>query len=341
MERMVVLGTGNKADMTKRFFSIFCFLFLLSACQPEGGTTPGKKPTSKPAKKVDVKIPVFNENTAYDYIAKQVAFGPRVPGTDAHKACADWMELELGGLADKVEVQTSRGIIPGGGEVPIYNIIASFNPDKKKRVLLCAHWDTRPWADEDTERKDEPIDGANDGGSGVGVLLEIANRLKQDRVDYGVDIVLFDLEDAGKPGIADSYCKGSQYWGQQAVESGYKADYGILLDMVGAENALFYQEGLSKQIAQPILDKVWSAANDAGYSSYFEHKAVSPVTDDHKYVHFYTRIPIIDIIQYDNYTHFGDYWHTHDDNMDVISKETLKAVGQTVLQVLYTENAAS
>lgn len=327
-------------NMQQRLGLLLFLSLLFFACEPDGNKgSASKKPA---AKKIDVKVPVFNENTAYDYIAKQVAFGPRVPGSDAHKECADWMEAELTGIADKVEVQKGSGTIPGTDKVvPIYNIIASFNPEKNKRVLLCAHWDTRPWADEDSERQDEPIDGANDGGSGVGVLLEIAQRLKADRVDYGVDIVLFDLEDAGKPGITDSYCKGSQYWGKKALESGYKANYGILLDMVGAENALFYQEGLSRQIAQPILDKVWSAANDAGYSSYFEHKAVNPVTDDHKYVHYYTRIPIIDIIQFDNFTQFGDYWHTHKDNMDVISKRTLKAVGQTVLQVLYSENTST
>jgi len=319
--------------------ALLCTLLCFTSCVEENGaSSSSSKPSATKTKKTDVKVPAFNENAAYDYIAKQVAFGPRVPGSEAHKKCADWMETELGGVADKVEVQTGRTVIPGGTEVPIYNIIASFNPDKKKRVLLCAHWDTRPWADEDDERQDEPIAGANDGGSGVGVLLEIANRLQADRLNYGVDIVLFDVEDAGKSNIPDSYCLGSQYWGKRAKDSGYKADFGILLDMVGAENALFYQEGLSKQIAQPILDKVWSAANDAGYSSNFVHRTVNPVTDDHKYVYAFTRIPIIDIIQFDN--NFGAFWHTHDDDMDVISKTTLKAVGQTVLQVLYSENSA-
>lgn len=317
-------------------------VFAFSACQPDASSAGNKKTTKPSDKKIEVKVPNFNENTAYDYIAKQVAFGPREPGSEAQKKCADWLETELGGVADKVQVQEGKTVIPGGKEVPIYNIIASFNPKSQNRVLLCAHWDTRPWADEDTERKEEPIDGANDGGSGVGVLLEIANRLKADRVNYGVDIVLFDVEDAGKSGIEDSYCLGSQYWGKQALESGYRARYGILLDMVGAENAVFYQEGLSKRIAQPILDKVWAAANDAGYSSYFDYRAVNPITDDHKYVHYYTRTPIIDIIQFDNRSGgFGEFWHTHDDNMDVISKETLKAVGQTVLHVLYSEKLPS
>lgn len=321
------------------------FIVLILACQDEQKAPGTKKPnttkktTPKQEPEIKVDVPKFDADKSYEYIAKQVAFGPRVPGSDPHLACRDWMKSELEKTADQVTIQESTDKNFEGKTVPIYNVIASFNPKAKERILLCAHWDTRPFADQDTKDKDKPIDGANDGGSGVGVLLEIANQLKQNPVDIGVDIVLFDTEDGGMPGYADSYCLGSQYWGKEAKKSGYKAKYGILLDMVGGKNALFYQEGLSKKHGQHVLDKVWKAANTAGQSSFFSYESVSELTDDHKYVMFYTGIPTIDIIQYERFNGFGSFWHTHDDNMDVISKRTLKAVGQTVLQVLYQENA--
>lgn len=318
-------------------------MMLFLACQetekkpaPTSSKT-NNKPATKKQEAINVDVPDFNADQSYAYIEKQVAFGPRVPGTPEHVACRDWMKSELERFADKVEIQESTVKAFNGTTLPIYNVIASFNPDVKKRILLCAHWDTRPFADEDTKDQDKPIDGANDGGSGVGVLIEIANQLKQNPVELGVDIVLFDTEDYGKSGYADSYALGSQYWGKEAKKSGYKAEYGILLDMVGAKNALFYQEGLSRKHAQHVLDKVWKAANSAGQSSFFSYEPVSELTDDHKYVMFYTGIPTIDIIQFERFNGFGSFWHTHDDNMDIISKRTLKAVGQTVLQVLYQE----
>ena len=223
------------------------------------------------------------------------------------------------------------------------NIVASFNPDAKKRVLLCAHWDTRPWADEDIVDQDKPILGANDGGSGVGVLIEIARQLSQNPIDLGVDIVLFDAEDYGNSDIVDSYCLGSQYWSKKPHIPGYKAKYGILLDMVGAEGAYFFQEGVSMHYAADVVKKVWETAHKAGYRQYFIFNQFdfSQLTDDHLYVNRYAKIPCIDIIQYDknNPKGFGSFWHTHEDNMNIISTATLKAVGQTVLEVLYREAA--
>jgi len=230
--------------------------------------------------------------------------------------------------------------VPDGKTVPMMNIISKFNPSAKNRILLCAHWDTRPWADEDSERMEEPILGANDGGSGVGVLMSIAKQLSETPVNIGVDIIFFDVEDYGKSSVQDSYFLASQDWAKDAGKKGYKSNYGILLDMVGAADAIFYQEAFSKVTAQHVLDKVWSAANKAGYSSYFNYGQVPPVTDDHRYVNLHTQIPIIDIIQFNGHEGFGGFWHTHEDNMDVISKSTLKAVGQTVMQVIYEENAA-
>jgi Zn-dependent M28 family amino/carboxypeptidase len=205
-------------------------------------------------------------------------------------------------------------------------------------VLLCAHWDTRPFADQDIKDQDKPILGANDGASGVGVLLEIAAVLKKQPVEIGVDIVLFDAEDWGdnSGAVENSYCLGSQFWAKNPHVPSYKADFGILLDMVGAPNAVFGFEGYSLAEAQTYLSMVWSSANNAGYSGYFKNFERGYVTDDHVYVMKHLKIPMIDIIDCDLNTssHFGKYWHTHADNMNAIDKNTLKAVGQTLLDVI-------
>ncbi|RYZ87092.1 MAG: M28 family peptidase [Moraxellaceae bacterium] len=197
---------------------------------------------------------------------------------------------------------------------------------------------------------------ANDGGSGVGVLLEIARQLSlaQQQPNVGVDIVLFDGEDYGYDGehtdavakagthsnaTTDSWCLGSQYWSKNLVPAGYKADYGILLDMVGARGARFAREGLSRMYAGHVVNKVWTTASQLGYSSIFIPYDSDPITDDHQYVMQYAKIPMIDIIEYNinGTNYFGDYHHTHDDDMKLIDPITLKAVGQTVLQVIYSE----
>ena len=185
--------------------------------------------------------------------------------------------------------------------------------------------------------------GANDGASGVGVLLEVARQLHLNEPIIGVDIVLFDLEDWGTPEFytapqrEDTWCLGSQYWSQQAVKSGYKAEFGILLDMVGAPNAQFYKEQISTYYASFAVEKVWNAAQSLGFGSYFINQSGGAVTDDHLYVNRVANIPCIDIIQYNPYstTGFGDYWHTVDDTMKNIDKNTLYVVGQTLLQVIY------
>lgn len=321
---------------------LLSFLILFAACQSGTEQASGNKANSDKenaeAAKPKIPTPNFNADSAYVYIEKQVAMGPRVPGTPTQKIAADWMANKLRALGAKVTVQEATVKVYNGKEVPMYNIIGAYKPEAQTRVALFAHWDTRPFADMDTERTDEPILGANDGGSGVGVLLEIARQLQKTPANVGVDIILFDVEDYGVQ-VAETYCLGSQYWSKTPHIEGYKAKYGILLDMVGAGDAIFHQEGHSLAYAKPIVDKVWKAANRAGYSSYFPYRKVSPITDDHYFVNKIARIPTIDIIQYDPHTEkgFGDFWHTHDDDMDVISKTTLKAVGQTVLETIYSE----
>ena len=287
--------------------------------------------------------PPFSPDSAYAYVAKQVAFGPRVPGTAAHEACGDWLVQTLSGWADEVSEQKTTVKAWDGKTLPVRNITARFNPEHPRRVLLCAHWDTRPIADEDTERQSEPISGANDGGSGVAVLLELARQFHRSDPGIGIDMVLFDTEDYGNPKVEDSYCLGSQYWATQARKTGYTAEFGILLDMVGAEGAVFYREGISMHYAPDVVERVWRAAATAGHRSYFVYnqEPFPPLTDDHLYVNQIAGIPTIDIIQYDRESPkgFGEFWHTHRDDMPIISLQTLRAVGETLGVVLREEGA--
>ncbi len=324
----------------KSLLLLVLIAFCFSACDRTGTTEPpAKKPkTKKP--KLQVDRPAFDADAAYAYVEEQLAFGPRVPGTPAQAKCANWLKTELELSADKVYVQEDRVILPGKNkELPMFNVIGSFNPSAKNRVLLCAHWDTRPVADQDDERKDEPIPGANDGGSGTAVLLEIAKQLKAKPVkQIGVDIVLFDVEDYGDSGVADSYCLGSQYWSRNPHIPGYKANFGILLDMVGAKGSVFLQEANSISYARNIVKDVWNIGHALGYSSFFLKERTGAVTDDHLYVNRIAKIPTIDIIQYDPNIFskgFGDYWHTHEDDISIIDRTTLKVVGETVLATVY------
>lgn len=288
--------------------------------------------------------PTFNADSAFYFIETQVAFGPRVPNSPAHKACANYLVETLQNMGAEVIEQDFIATAFSGTKLESKNIIASFNPNASKRIVLGAHWDSRPFADQDTEDREKPIDGANDGASGVGVLMEIMRVLQQDKkASVGVDVVFFDSEDYGQPeGMEykpDTWCLGSQHWSKNPHKPNYSADYGILLDMVGAKDARFYKEGVSMEYASHIVLRVWKTAEKIGHGHFFVNEETGSITDDHTYVNKYAKIPMIDIIQHDpsSPSYFGKYWHTHDDTMEVIDKETLKAVGQTVLQVIYNE----
>lgn len=316
---------------------------LLAACQPE--TAPVHQPETKLPELPPV--PLFNGDSAYAFVAKQVAFGPRVPGTAAHKACGDWLVEKLKGYGGTVVEQNAEVTIYSGQKVPMRNIIASWQPGKKERILLFAHWDTRPMADQDPERKTGSIDGANDGGSGVGVLLEIARQLSTQAAQVGVDIFLTDVEDWGEPhgamGIGQesykTWCLGTQYWVKNPHMPDYKARFGILLDMVGGQDAKFAKEGWSMRYAAGVVNKVWKAAAAAGHGDRFLSEVRNHVgVDDHVFVNEGLNIPSIDIIAFDAATNaFPATWHTHADNLANIDKESLQAVGATVAQVVWTE----
>lgn len=291
--------------------------------------------------------PVFNADSAYIYVEKQVAFGPRVPGSVAHNACGDYLVKKLTDFGAQVIEQKAELTHYDGKNVIIRNIIGCYQPEKKKRILLFAHWDSRPFADEETdgERQQQPIAGADDGASGVGVLLEIARNIHQNPTEVGVDIIFFDMEDWGQPSFnadfvqGDWWCVGSRYWSEQPHIENYKASYGILLDMVGASGATFLREGYSSQYAPEVLQKVWSTALKLGYGNYFLNESGGYITDDHVPVNRYHRAPSIDIINLkkDSHTGFAPHWHTHKDDMRNIDNNTLNAVGQTVMEVIYTE----
>ena len=317
---------------------VSCALFSCSNEAPKKNKTAPKK---------TVEIPSFNEDSAFDFIAKQVAFGPRVPNTSGHDACAEYLIETLNAYCDTVIVQEAQLTAFDGTVLDSKNIIASFKPKRAKRLMLCAHWDTRPFADQDDENQNIAIDGANDGGSGVGVLLEIARQFAMKKPDIGVDIILFDSEDYGQPNESEfprmehSYCLGSQYWSQNLHKPNYFAKYGILLDMVGGKDAVFTQELASVTFAPQAVKKVWNTAASLGYGNYFQFQKTQLIIDDHLYINNLAqgRVPTIDIIEHDASTesNFYEHWHTHDDNLDNIDKNTLKAVGQTVMQVVYSE----
>ena len=280
----------------------------------------------------------FNSDSAYQYIAKQVSFGPRVPNTAAHRNCAVWMEAMLNKWADTVYVQSFDAKNYKGEIWKAKNLIGAFNPENSHRILLCAHWDTRPQADQDAMDKTTPSDGANDGGSGVGVLLEIARQLHANKPELGIDIIFFDVEDGGSNSedVKDTWCLGSQYWAKHPHVPYYKAKNGILLDMVGAKDATFAREGMSVRFDNNFLSTIWQTAASLEFGNYFINYTKGPITDDHYYVSIFANIPTIDIIDYNSKTEsgFGDYWHTHKDNMSIIDRQTLNAVGKTVLQTV-------
>jgi hypothetical protein len=298
---------------------------------------------------VHVNVSLFNADTAYSYIQTQVNFGARVPGTPAQRQCAVWMEDHLKIVCDTVYKQDITVRVGNGKMLPCINLIGSIHPASKKRILLLTHWDSRPWADRDTKDRNMPILAADDAGSGVGVLLELARALKSHPLpaSIGVDILFTDVEDYGKDDKNEnwgdsSYCIGTQYWAKHPHVPHYTAAFGILLDMVGAKDAHFLMEGTSTHYADDVQQKVWIAANTAGYSSYFPFEPGGQIIDDHKYVNELIQIPTIDVINLsaNTATGFAPHWHTHNDNMEIIDKATLKAVGQTLLQVLYEESAA-
>ena len=315
-------------------------LLGFAGCKNGGNEDPngGKKPTPPPKPKVEVS---FDADSAYRYVAEQVAFGPRVPGTAEHQQTMVYLVKKLKQFSDTAYVQSGPFTNSTRREVMVYNVIGQFNPTSQKRFVLAAHWDTRPTSDEDENKPGEKFDGANDGASGVGVLIEIARQLSMLNPELGIDIVFFDREDGGESGgLRDTWCIGSQFWSNKVLTSEYSAQNAILLDMVGAKNATFGHEIYSSQYNQNLLAETWRTGQGLGYGSYFLNMQGGMITDDHIFMSRIAGVPTIDIIHHDlnTPTGFPDHWHKQSDNMDAIDKNTLKAVGHTVLQVVMDHN---
>ncbi len=335
----------NNALKNLLFICVFCI--GLVACKDE--PVKDQKTNQPPAA---VAAPKFQADSAFAMIKKQVDFGPRVPGSAAHIQCGDWMVSTLKTYGANVIEQKGSVVTFDGKNVPLRNIIAEFNPSAKKRIVLAAHWDTRPFADKDPDESKwkKPIDGANDGGSGVGVLMEIARLLQAQAPKVGVDLIFFDVEDYGTPEFVKNqddnsvftWCLGSQYWLRQPHKAGYIAEAGILLDMVGAKDATFNKEGKSVDAAPGMVGRLWNTAAKLGHGSYFRDETVQEIVDDHQFM-IMAGIPTANIIDmrpevkamgFAGYT-FGNFHHTHNDNLSVIDVATLKAVGETVIHVVW------
>lgn len=297
--------------------------------------------------KVQPVGPDFNADSAYIYLQEQCDFGPRTMNSTAHDKCEKWIIQKFEQYGCKVTTQ--KATLNGYDGTPLRstNIMASYNPKATTRIMFCAHWDCRPWADNDPDSTNwhKPIVAANDAASGVGVMIELARILKGSGLELGVDFICFDAEDYGTPqwfegeDPGDTWALGAQYFANNLPE-GYAPRYGILLDMVGGVGAKFYREGMSMQYAPAIVKKVWNAARQVGFGSYFPKADGGMITDDHIPVNQTANIPCIDVIPYYPdcaQSSFGPTWHTIADNMDNIDKNTLKAVGQTMVQVLFTE----
>lgn len=335
---MVHLGVKRRLS-----FTLLSLVLLTFGCT--SNTSNKEEDTVTKNTKPAIVAPRVNSDSAFAYVKAQVDFGPRIPNSVAQSKCANWLAEKMKSFSDTVIVQDFRTRGFDGKTLNGKNIISSFNPKMGNRILLCAHWDSRPFADQDSVRKDEPIDGANDGASGVGVLIEVARQLSIAKPQIGVDIIFFDIEDYGQPEdskfpeMADSYCLGSQYWSKNLHVPNYFARYGILLDMVGGENAKYTQEGTSVRYAPAVVDLVWKAGSEIGYSDYFLFEKTKPIIDDHFYINQLAQIRCVDIIHFDNATpsNFWKHWHTHGDTIDKIDKKSLQVVGQTLMEVLYRE----
>ncbi|HWB62765.1 MAG TPA: M28 family peptidase [Chitinophagales bacterium] len=337
-----------------RFSVLFCgAMMFISSCdkcnKPKDDSN-----TVTPVKSVTVNPPLFNSDSAYAYTQAQVDFGPRNMNSKGHDECGKWLIEKLKPLVDTVYLQHFDQTTFDGVNLHCTNIIGAINPKAKTRILLTSHWDSRPWADQDKVDRNKPFLSASDGASGVATLLEVARDIKTKALNnVGIDIFFNDAEDYGYAQTLDglvkvtgetenTFCIGAQYWSKNPHVPGYKADFGILLDMAAGHNAVFTRDGTSSFNAAWVQDMVWSNAQQIGLSSFFSNQNTPALTDDHYYINQISKIPTIDIISYDATSPSGifpAYWHTHNDNMSVIDKLTLDAVGRTLLYTIYKYDA--
>jgi len=325
-----------------KYFRIIIFTFagltlLLSSCDGDKKSKNHLSTTKKDVKKKSLKIPAFNGDSAFAHVKKQVDFGPRVTGREAHSQAKKWFVEKFKSYGAEVKLQDFKASFGNKTNVKATNIIASFNPGKSKKVIIASHYDSRYRAekDKDPNKQEKAIDGADDGASGVGVIFELARLLKDNPIDLSVDFILFDAEDNGDSDKGDeSWCLGSQYWSKNASTNNYKADFGILLDLVGAKGAVYPKEAISQRFAGPVQTVIWDLAAKMGYGDLFINVQRGSINDDHLYVNKDAKIPMVDIINIQS-DGFGAYHHTHDDNIDLIDKDVLRRTGQVVITLLF------
>ena len=305
-------------------------LLLPSLLGCPGGRDASANGTATTDGVAESKAPPFSADTAFAYLKKQVAFGPRVPGTPGHRAQLEWMKQFLSERADTLILQNfTHTHTETRKTLAMTNLFARFNPSATTRVLLVAHWDTRPTADQDDDRN-QPIPGANDGASGTAILLEIANVLKRNPPPIGVDLLFVDGEDYG-PDSSDMYLGATHFAAN--LPRGYKPLYGILLDMVGDENPVYGPEGNSQSLAPEVVQRVWNLAEELGYSKHFPRSGGTTVTDDHIPLNK-AGIRTIDIIDFD-YGPGHSYWHSVEDNVEHTSPLGLGVLGRVMLELIW------
>ena len=316
-------------------------LLLLAGCTHKGPEQPAQPAGIDYSK---VEIPAFDADSAYQFVSDQLAFGVRYPGSKGHDACADYIVKKMSQWCDTVIVQDFTAKLWNDGKVDGKNIIASLRPELDRRVLLAAHWDSRRWADHDIDPENwhSPLPGANDGASGVAVLMEMARVMSEMPPDMGIDFVFFDVEDQGIPEWAERYeenswCLGSRHWAKNPHRMFYTAQYGILYDMVGCPKPRFTKEEVSMGFAQGVMNKVWNAAAAIGYGNIFVDDLTNAILDDHLYVNQILRIPTIDIVQNSKECSFYPHWHTMKDDLDAIDRNTMKAVATVSMKVIYED----
>ncbi len=287
-------------------------------------------------------VPAFSADSAYQDVTEQLQWGPRVPNTKAHGQEKQWIVNQMDRYAGKSMVYKQNFDIKGYSNDTLHltNIIAAFNPNDHDRIMISTHWDTRPRSDQDPDKsyQDKPIPGADDGASGVAVLMEMAREFQKNPPPVGVDLVFWDGEDYGKSGEDNYYFLGSRYWAQHPPVPGYNPRFGILLDMVGGKNAHFPKEGASYSYAPFLVNAIWNVADQIGLDTLFTKEQTPGVTDDHTVLNQYMNFPTIDIINHrveGGQVHFPPYWHTHKDDLSIIDWNTMKAVGDLMLELVY------
>lgn len=299
--------------MRRRYTTVLLSLVMLAtACDT---TTPER--------------PAFDGAAALEYVREQLAFGPRIPGSEGHRQMGDWLVQELRQRADTVMEQTWTHVTVSGDSLPMRNVLARFRPDAAQRVLYAVHWDTRPISEKaDPARRNIPVPGANDGGSGVALLLAIADQLREQPPTVGVDLLFFDGEDYGNFDRDEDVLIGSRYFAQNLPEPGYNPMIGVVWDMIGDADLRIYQEGHSLRAAPEVVDRVWRTARELGYGDVFVEYSQGAVTDDHVPLQ-QVGLRVINVIDLDYPPH-----HTPDDTIDRVSATSLQIVGEVAMAVV-------